>query len=404
MLISLAWKNVWRNKKRSLIIVLSIAFGLWGGLIAGAVMMGWGESMVNTAIDRDLAHIQIHKKGFLRDKEITHYIPDGLQVVEGAKKIAGVKAVSGRTIIEAMASSPTSNFGVKIVGIDPEDAQNVTNIHQKIVEGNYFKEEKLNPVVIGQKLASRLGLRLHSKIILGFQGLDGSLTYAACRIVGIYKTESSYFDESNVFIRQSDLFRLLNCQPIIHEIAIRAQSARIMPQVYEAVKGQWPDLSVKIWKDLAPEVAFTASAMEGFTYFFLAIILFALLFGITNTMLMSVVERFRELGILLAVGMKRSKIFIMILMETIFLSITGGIAGIIIGILSIAYFSYTGIDLSAFASSLATFGASTMLYPFLPLEMYIVLPVMIVVTASFSAALPAWKAIHIEPAAAIRIY
>ncbi|HID24233.1 MAG TPA: ABC transporter permease, partial [Planctomycetaceae bacterium] len=88
MLISLAWKNVWRNKKRSLIIVLSIAFGLWGGLIAGAVMMGLGESMVNTAIDRDLAHIQIHQKGFLRDKEITKYIPDGLRVVEKAKKIA----------------------------------------------------------------------------------------------------------------------------------------------------------------------------------------------------------------------------------------------------------------------------------------------------------------------------
>ncbi|MEJ2538107.1 MAG: ABC transporter permease, partial [Calditrichia bacterium] len=77
MLTSLAWKNIWRNKKRSLIIVVAIAFGLWGGLVAGAIMMGWGESMVDTAIDRDLAHIQIHNPGFLRDREVTNFIPNG---------------------------------------------------------------------------------------------------------------------------------------------------------------------------------------------------------------------------------------------------------------------------------------------------------------------------------------
>ncbi|NIA29011.1 MAG: FtsX-like permease family protein [Actinobacteria bacterium] len=404
MIASLAWKNIWRNKKRSLIIILATALGLWGCLLAGAIWMGWGESMVDTAIDRDLSNIQIHKKGYTQNNEIVNFIPNGFRILKETQSIAGVKAVSGRTLVEAMAASPTSTFGVKIVGIIPAQAKKVTDIYNRLIEGNYFTGNGRNPIVIGKKLATRLGLKLHSKIVLSFQGLDGSLNYAAFRIVGIYKTESSLFDQSNVFMQQADLFRLLSSKPIIHEIAIRTESARIMPQVYDVLKPKYSHLAVQTWEELAPEVAFTSAAMESFTYIFLGIILFALLFGITNTMLMAVMERVRELGVLIAVGMKKGKIFAMILLETILLSITGGIAGIVIGGLSIAYFSHTGIDLSALASSMETFGASTLLHPFLPLDMYIALTVMIVITASISAVLPAWKAVHIQPSAAIRTY
>ncbi|NOZ03295.1 MAG: ABC transporter permease [FCB group bacterium] len=405
MILSLAWKNIWRNKKRSLIIIVATALGLWGSLLSGAIWMGWGESMVDTAINRDLAHIQIHKPGYAQNKEIINYIPDGFRILEETKNLPGVKAVSGRTLVEGMAASPTSTFGVKIVGIVPAQAKTVTDIYKRLIEGEYFTGSGgRNPVVIGRKLADRLGLKLHSKIVLSFQDLDGSLNYAAGKIVGIYKTESGLFDQSNVFMRQADLFRLLNTKPLIHEIAIRAESARIMPQVYAAVKANYPQLAVHTWKELAPEVAYTSTAMEAFTYIFIGIILFALLFGITNTMLMAVIERFRELGVLIAVGMKKGRIFSMILLETILLSITGGVAGIVIGGLSIAYFAHTGIDLSLLASSLETFGVSTTLRPFLPLDMYIALPIMIVITASLSAILPAWKVVHIQPSEAIRMY
>jgi putative ABC transport system permease protein len=134
MLASLAWKNIWRNKKRSLIIVTAITFGLWGCLLAGAIMMGWGESMVNTAIDRDLAHIQIHKPGFSQDKDITKYIPDGTTILDEIRAFPGVKAVSGRTLVEGMAASPTSTFGVLCTGINPAEAKEVTDIHDLLIE------------------------------------------------------------------------------------------------------------------------------------------------------------------------------------------------------------------------------------------------------------------------------
>jgi len=404
MIATLAWKNTWRNKKRSIIIVLAIALGLWGSLLAGAIWMGWGESMVNTAIDRNLSHIQIHKNGFMRNRDITNFIPDGFRILKETQHIPGVKAVSGRTLIDAMAASPVSTFGVKIVGIVPAQAKKVTDIHSLLIEGTYFVGKTRNPIIIGKKLADRLDLKLHSKIVLSFQGLDGSLNYAACRIVGIYKTDSAFFDQSNVFMKQSDLFRLLNSKPIIHEIAIKTESSRVMPKVYDALKAKYAHLAVQTWKELAPDVALTSVAMEGYTYMFLGLILFALLFGITNTMLMAVMERVRELGVLIAVGMKKEMVFGMILLETVLLSITGGVAGIAIGGLSIAYFSYTGIDLFTFVSAKETFVTSTLIYPFLPIDMYIALLVMVVATAILSAVLPAWNAIHIQPSEAIRTY
>jgi len=165
-----------------------------------------------------------------------------------------------------------------------------------------------------------------------------------------------------------------------------------------------PDHKVESWKNLAPELSFISSSMEAFTYLFVAIILFALLFGITNNMLMSVMERTRELGILTAVGMKKSRIFIMILSETIMLSLTGGLLGMAFGALFISFYNSSGIDLSAFASGLESFGSSSMLYPFLPAPMYLGLTIMIFVAANIASLFPAWKATHLVPAEAIRTY
>ncbi len=137
---------------------------------------------------------------------------------------------------------------------------------------------------------------------------------------------------------------------------------------------------------------------------FLGIILFALLFGITNTMLMSVMDRVRELGVLMAVGMKRIRMFTLIIIETILLSITGGVIGIIMGTVTTIYFSSKGIDLSLFAQGLSSFGIGTMLYPSLPLSAYPTLTLMILLTAIFSAVYPALKAIRLNPSEAIRTY
>ena len=138
MLILLAWKNVWRKKKRSLIIIAAITFGLWGGLFSGAVMIGSMESMVETAVSRSISHIQIHKPDYEKDKDVRNVLPDGIKVLNQVRSVDKVEAVAGRTLVMGMAASPTSSYGVQINGIVADDSRKITNIHTSMIEGDYF--------------------------------------------------------------------------------------------------------------------------------------------------------------------------------------------------------------------------------------------------------------------------
>ncbi len=404
MLFLLAWKNVWRNKKRSLIILIAIVLGLGCGLFASAVMYGMWDSTVNSAIDRDLSHIQIHSEQFKKENLIENYIPQGEELKSQIAKINGVIAVSERTIIDGMAASASSSTGVEIKGIIPDEEKKITSVASSIKEGKYFEGVSRNPAVIGKELAKKLDLRLHSKIVLSFQGLDGNIIYAAFRIAGIFETESSTFDKSNVFVKQSDLFNLMNSQPVVHEIAVRLSTVQVMDPVVKKLRSMYKNLSVETWQQLAPELSLTYETLTVELNIFLGIILFALLFGITNTMLMSVMERIRELGVLMAVGMKRIRVFTLIIIETILLSITGGIIGMLLGAAAIWITAQKGINLSLFSQGLSSYGISSHLFPGLPSEFYPILFVMIIITAIASSIYPAIKAVRLNPASAIRTY
>ncbi len=404
MLLALAWKNIWRNKNRSAIVILAIAFGLWAGLFSGGLMVSMGESMVNSAIDRDLAHIQIHHPRYDDNRDIRLFIPNGAQIVSTLAKRTEIVGVAGRLRFTGMATSATTSFPVLITGVNPQDEVKVTKLKEKIVEGAYFQGKRKNMVLIGRRLANRLKVHLNSKIILGFEGLQGELVTTACKVVGIFESESSQFDESNIFLKNSFLQATLGSKNNFHEIAIRVRSSEMVAPLTAELKAQFPDLKVESWKERAPEVAVISDLMIQYTYLFLVFILFAVLFGITNTMLMSVVDRIHELGMLLAIGMARGKVFFMILLESLLLSMTGGIIGIVLGSATIAYTAKTGIDLSSFSASLQSFGTSSILRPALPGEMYLILTILIVLTANAAALMPAWKAIRLQPATAIRTY
>jgi len=406
MLLSLAWRNIWRNKKRSLIIIAAIAVGILSGLFASAVMFGMGDSLVDSTINRDLGHIQVHSLKFEDDKLLTDTIPQLKRVVEKVRKQENITGVTSRVVIEGMGSSAATSGGLRITGINPEDEKSVTTIHKQITAGNYFtnEESRISQIVIGEKLADNLGIKERSKIILSFQGFDGSIIYGAFRVVGLFRTESTAFDRVNVFVKQDALLALLNSKPIAHEIAVRLSSVQFVDPVYANLKNELEGVSVKDWKELAPDLKLMDELIGVQLNIFLGIILFALLFGITNTMLMSVLERVRELGVLMAIGMKRRRIFSMIIIETISLSLVGGIAGMILAALFIAYFGSTGINLSAFAEGFTAWNLSPVLQPELPLVFYFSITVMIIITAILSAVYPALKAIKLKPADAIRTY
>ncbi|MEX2088952.1 MAG: FtsX-like permease family protein [Bacteroidota bacterium] len=404
MLFGLAWRNVWRNRKRSLVLMTAIALGLSGGLFAVGVFVGIAESMVDSAIDRNLAHLQLHSHAYKANAVINNDLPNAGLLIDSLKQLRTVRGVSGRGVFDGMASSPTANTGVQIIAVNPQDEAAVSSIGRKINEGTYFEEVRQNPVLVGRKLAENLNLRLRSKLVLSFSGKDGSIIFVACRVAGIFETESSLFDGGTVYLRHEELSGLTGGEKLVHEVAIRLQSAEQVSETLASVSVMFPNVAVESWKDLAPELKLSAELTGVTMLFFLGIILFALLFGITNTMLMSVMDRVREFGVLMAIGMKRARVFNLIVLETIILSLTGGVIGVIVGALMVRTFASVGIDLSAFADGLSAYGISAVLYPFVPGEIYLQLSFLVIVTAVVAAVYPGFKATQMKPARAIRVY
>ncbi len=404
MITIIAWRNIWRNRKRSAIMICAIAFGLWAALFSAGIMYGMLEQMVTSAISTRTADIQVHQKGFKSFREIGFTIPDGPQVLSNLRRMPGIKAAVGRTVIAGMASSPTTAMGIIIYGILPKEETQVSDIHSKIIEGSYFQSNVTNSVILGAGLAKKLGIKTGNKIVLTAQEIDGTIGQGAFRVVGIFKTVSSEFDKTTVFALRPDIKRVFSLGNDIHEIAIITSKASEVDAVASEISSSFPSLDVATWKELEPELGLSMGMTREMLYIFLIIVLLAMVFGITNTMLMSVIERVRELGMLISLGMKHGRIFMMITLESVLISIIGAVIGIGLGAATISLFSRIGIDLSVVSSGLAAFGMSEILYPLLPTGEYPVVVGLVILTAILAAIYPAIKAASLEPVEALKTY
>jgi len=361
------------------------------------------DQRIEKTIKSELSHVQIHHQDFLNSNELKDYIPNAQQLVEKIKTIPEVEAVSNRIIIYSMVSSAETGAGVKIVGVNPDLEKRVTNISSKIQEGSYFDSDKKNQVIIGHKLASKLNVKLNSKVVITLLDIDNNLTYGAFRVAGIFNTLNNIFDEANIFVRSDDLSSLINLpQDAGHEIAVLAHSNDEVEAVTAQVKVIAGNQKLMSWLELSPEMEYLTSVMDVTMYIFIIIILLALLFGIINSMLMVVLERVKELGMLMAVGMNKLRIFMMILLESVFLTITGGIIGVRAGILICKYFGTHAIDLSAWAEAYAELGYDPFVYTVMDWGLIRNVVVMVIVTGIVAALYPAYKALQQDPSEALR--
>lgn len=404
MIWTISWRNIWRNKKRSGILLAAIASGLWAGLLTVGIFNGMAEQMVRTAISTRTAHIQLHAPGFIEHPDVSSIIPDAPAVLAHVQATGGVALAVGRSVVPGMGSSATTGTAVVLRGVEPDAEARISTIHQKMVEGNYFGSDKRNECVLGRKLAEKLGLSVGSKIIVNAQAPDGSITGGAFRVVGLYETVATQFDKTVVFAHVADVDRTFGLGGAIHEIALLADDATAVPLLTRRLAGYFPNLDVRSWDKLEPEVGMMTAMSQQMNSILMVIIMLALIFGITNTMLMGVLERIRELGVLLSLGMKPRSVFSMIVVETIALSALGGAVGIATGAASIHLLSKAGINLTIVAKGLESFGMDSRLYPTLAPVQYAMVAALVIATAVVGALYPGLKAARLHPMEALRTY
>ncbi|MCW3786732.1 ABC transporter permease [Plebeiibacterium sediminum] len=402
MILKIAWRNIWRNPVRSWIVIGALIVGMYAGVFSTTFMYGWMMQRLRAGIETETSHIQIHQPGFRLAEDINKYFDEN-QLLDKIETLPDVKSASGRIIVSAMAASAEKATGIQIIGVDPIKDSMVVDVSKKIVEGKWFEGINRNPVVIGQKLAEQLKLKLRSKIILRFQNCKGDFTGGAFRVAGIFKTNNTGYDEANVFVQKSDLALLVNLPAgKIHEVVIRCADPTIVDDVKNQIDGFVENLQVESWKEISPELGYLTETMNAYMYVFVGIILLALGFSIVNTMLMVVMERVHELGMLMAVGMSRKQIFSMIVFETLFLSLFGGFIGISIGVLTTKLTAQTGIDLSMWAEGLSEMGYASVIYPEYNLQMVLSVSALVIATGLISAIYPAWKALKLHPSQALQ--
>ena len=403
LLLQFAWRNIWRSKLRSFIILFSIAIGLFAGLAVLSLYNGMMTNRIRTVIDSESGHLQIHAPEFRREKEVYMTIPNGESIIAPIESHKDVKYVAPRVIAMGMLATTSGSAGVQINGVDAEREKKVSGLNKKIIAGNYFSKKKTE-LLIGKKLTDKLKLHPDARVVLTFIDSANNLVSAAFKIAGIYQSVNAPLDERNVYIKKDVLKDLLGLKNTVHEIAIILQSDEAVATILPQLQKQYPVLEVADWRTLSPETNLLVRTVDDYSYVVIIIIMFALAFGITNTMLMAVLERRREIGMLMALGTSRIRISGLILLETILLTLAGTPVGILLGWTVIRYFNKTGLDLSASGKDLmASFGFSTRLYPECPNEKLLNIFLIVSLTALLSGIIPLFKTLALKPAEALRI-
>ena len=402
MLIKIAWRNIWRHKARSSVIVFSVVFGLWTGLFIQAYMNGLVDERIHTAISKEISHIQLHHPDFKKNYEAKYSIPDGNAILDSISRIPTVKAVSGRIVSKGMITTTTGSAGIKISGVDSAPEDSVTHLSNNIISGKYFTPDVRNEILVGEKLLQKLKLKLNSKVVVTLLDNSNNIVSGAYRIKGIYRTQNTPYDETNVFVERSELAQLLGMNQDPHEIAILLTSNELLDSIYNGIAAKHPSLKTESWKEISPEMNLIVSTSGQSMLVYMSIIMLALAFGIVNTMLMAVLERTREIGMLMAVGMNKTRVFTMILLETIFIVFAGTPIGMLLGFFTVTYFGHHGIDMSANKELYASFGFSEVIYPKLSFGNYIAILELVTVTSLISSIFPARKALSLNPSEAIR--
>jgi putative ABC transport system permease protein len=401
----IAFRNCLRNPSRSWLTIGAVAVGLCCLVFLKGFIDGADRQMVANYTDLLIGHIQIHKTGFQKNMDLTKTINSPEAISSVLRRIPEVIAFSPRIKDFALASSAENSAGIMLMGVDPVGERSISKIHQHLRSGRFFVAgNDNNKIIIGKQLSENLNVTLSDKVVIMSQGADGSMAAAAFEVCGIMETGAEEIDKNLALITLQAAQDLLVLNGKISEICVKTASVDIIEAINHFIK---QNIDLKIyealsWKDISPMTHQWLQFDQAFAGIILLIVLLVVASGILNTILMGVLERTREFGIMLALGTKPRQIVAIVTTESFLLGSCGTLLGTASGVGLVLFFGAFGINLSSISKALNSFYIGSVVYTHLDpasvgIYAAIVLGVSIVV-----AIVPANKASQLTPIEAIR--
>lgn len=398
---TMAWRNLWRNYRRTLIMLLAITVGVWAMIFMTALLRGMVDNMVTQGLRALPGHIQIHAVAYRDDPSVANSIaPPGLAMSDLLNSEM-VAAWSSRVKVPAMISSEQDNRGITLLGVDPGAETALGFDLDDMVEGRFLNGVDDVGIVIGRKLLQRLETRLGKRVVVMSQDPENTIADRGFRVVGVYKAELESREENIVYAGRGVVQKMLGLGGDISEIAILGHDYREPEALTAEIQNvATADLEVLSWLDIDPYLSTMMRVMDGFVLVWMVVIFLALSFGLVNTLMMAVFERVREIGLMRALGMRPSGIVYQVLLESLMLLVLGLQAGNVLAV-GTCYWLRDGIDVSAVSEGLEMMGVASVMYPVLEWPDLVLANVVVLVLGIITSLLPAWRASQYRPVEAL---
>lgn len=343
--LKLCWKNVWRNRRRTLLTVNAIGVGVMALVAIHNYYDSFHQQIIDNVIRYQSGHLMIATKGYHQSRSASHAISDSSPLISQLDQNPQVTSSARRTFAPGLLSSPYGAANVVFVGIEPDREKQVTRYFANIKEGHYFENAPENAIVLGRPLADLLKARIGSKVVALTQGVEGSIGNELFSVCGIYETGADA-DKSTTFIRLVKARELLSLTgDATHQIALILKPETNVENLKQDIENHNPDLEALSWRDVQKHVVAIIDLDGAVNRLLLLIILLVAALGITNTILMSIMERSREFGIMMAIGTRTRELVGMVIGETAILCAIGVVIGNILGTGVTLFFGHTGFDL-----------------------------------------------------------
>jgi ABC-type lipoprotein release transport system permease subunit len=401
VLTRLAWRYLWRNHRRTIVMLAAISIGAWAMIFMTALTRGMVDQMISDGISVLPGHVQLHNPDYLDDPSISNRIDLTDAELDSRFANAGFTAWASRVRVPAVITSERESRGVTLLGIDPVAEQHYSFVDYEDVDGRFLESADDNGVVIGAKLAATLETEVGKRIVLMSQDPDNEIADRGFRVVGLFHANMETYEDTYAFIGKKTAQKMLRIGDTTTEVVFFGEDYRNVEPIYEKVVAAVDEsLRVSRWHEVDTYLGTMLSVMDGFMLIWVIVIFLALSFGLVNTLVMAVFERVREIGLMLALGMKPASILGQIIIESMLLLSVGLLIGDLLAWITVKPLE-SGIDISVVAEGMEMFGAASVLYPKLHIDDVILSNVVVLILGFLASLSPAWRASRYEPVEAI---